>query len=112
MTVAEIEARLAAKDRRYAALFARRDGRGLPAEASAAAECAHRGDPLPGFARQAAGLDHRKAWYRCDHPDRASLVAESARRGLVIGANHRDGKAVCPCIGCGPRCPGYDGGDP
>lgn len=51
--------------------------------------CVRVGDLLTGHERELLGLDHRKEWMRCDHPDQP------------LGA------AVCRCKGCGPKCPGY-----
>lgn len=51
--------------------------------------CFYRGRELTGPERMARGLDHAKAWALCDHPKKPL------------------GEAVCPCMGCGPACPGY-----
>ncbi len=51
--------------------------------------CVHRGEPLTGMEREAAGLDHAKDWRRCEHESKPL------------------GDAVCPCQGCGPKCVGY-----
>lgn len=51
--------------------------------------CTH-GDPLTVAEINAAGLDPRKTWKRCEHPGRPM------------------GEIVCPCTGCGPKCPGYE----
>lgn len=53
------------------------------------AACRFVGDDLTGPERQAAGLEHSRRWLHCLHPD-APL-----------------GPHVCPCRGCGPKCPGY-----
>jgi len=50
------------------------------------APCAHLGDVVnrPGQVRK---------WRQCNHPDAPK------------------GNPVCPCKGCGPKCPGYVPGD-
>lgn len=59
-------------------------------ESRAAAECEHCGAELAGGERQARGLGHSQRWALCLHPEQPL------------------GEAVCPCRGCGPKCPGYE----
>lgn len=51
--------------------------------------CVHRGEVVPGRDRDRLGLDHRRNWTACNHPDQPR------------------GEYVCRCLGCGVRCPGY-----
>lgn len=51
--------------------------------------CVHLGAPAP----PPGGESPLKSWSLCDHPDRPL------------------GPIVCPCLGCGPTCPGYPKGD-
>lgn len=50
--------------------------------------CVH-GEPLTVSEIRASGLSPRKTWKRCTHQDQPK------------------GDIVCPCTGCGPKCPGY-----
>jgi hypothetical protein len=52
--------------------------------------CVHRQE-LTGRERDARGLGHGKRWSLCLAPDPKPLGRE----------------VVCPCNGCGPKCPGY-----
>ena len=61
------------------------------------APCAHRGAELTGPEREAAGVDHRRVWYRC---------------GLGVQLKTYPAGVVCGCAGCGPRCPSYTPGEP
>lgn len=67
-----------------------------PATRKPAAPCAHRGPELTGPEREAAGVDHRRAWYRC---------------GLWLSVGGSPPGIVCVCRGCGPGCPGYRAGE-
>jgi hypothetical protein len=61
-----------------------------PPATSDAPACRHLSeDEIPGPERQARGLPHNRVWRRC-----AKGLGESG--------------AVCPCIGCGPRCGQYE----
>lgn len=65
-----------------------------PGEPPESPACVHLGDELTGRERDAAGLDHRRRWALCTHPDKPL------------------GPHVCGCKGCGPKCPGYADGTP
>lgn len=51
--------------------------------------CALKGDPLTGYERATAGKSHGPDWRHCLHAEKPL------------------GEAVCPCMGCGPGCTGY-----
>lgn len=86
--------RIAARDSRYLAYLQPEDrggpGPAAPAAKPAAGPCVHLGDALTGPEREAAGLPHAKRWSLC--------LADPKPLG----------EYVCPCKGCGPRCPGYE----
>lgn len=94
-TEQEFKQRIANKDPRYAELWR------LSTTATTSsihhgppAECTLRGRELTGPEREAAGLDHGRRWALCLHPEKPL------------------GQHVCPCMGCGPNCRGYDDGSP
>lgn len=60
-----------------------------PASKSAPSEACPHAAPLLGFEKRRLGLDVRKDWRRCGHPQQPL------------------GEYVCPCKGCGPGCSGY-----
>jgi hypothetical protein len=60
-----------------------------PVKRRAALPCIYEGTDVPGTERNAAGLDHRRKWIKCLHPEQP------------LGPN------VCKCQGCGPKCSGY-----
>jgi len=55
--------------------------------------CRFQGDDLNGMAVAALKLDTRKRWRPCGNPK------------LPLGS-----PVVCPCMGCGPSCRGYERG--
>jgi hypothetical protein len=56
------------------------------------APCEHFSE-LTGAGREARGLSHGKRWGLCLHEAKPL------------------GEVVCPCKGCGPKCPGYSSGE-
>ncbi len=91
MPLADIRARTAARKAAGAAQTYPRTAAAPapPAPATPPGPCAHLGAELTGPERAARGLGHARKWSLCGHP------------GKPLG------EAVCPCRGCGPKCPGY-----
>lgn len=66
--------------------------------------CRYAGDPLTVHAATALGLPKpTRKWQECQSPSRPFPLSSAQVR------DHRG--YVCPCQGCGPRCPGYVSGE-
>lgn len=61
-----------------------------PIRRAVALECVHVGRVLTGAERNLLGLDHRKKWVECEHPELPS------------------GKFVCSCGNCNKKCSGFE----